>query len=530
FFLVLSQGGECSASVVAAGGRHHLIDHLLQLQGAGILIGRRVGRPVAVHIQLPADELGQILVGQAVELADDLGGLRRQSNHIVVRGKIHDHIVHVGGNGLLGLIHQGRVLLSGPVVAEVRGVGHRGPPILVLEVHIVLRAAEHVAEPHILAPAVAVAVGAVDLGPVVAALIKVVFAVDTVVQQVLSLVGGNKLHQIQHPLGVLAGVGNEIVGVDPGTGLVDGAVAAVAGKGIAHGQIVDGGVGVGSRPGRLVEVTELAGIAEAEVHRADAAGAEVGVGVVKVAADADAAAQSAVQIQLPELPHNGLAGLGGSGNRPVLRVGPQLAGEHNALHVRAHSGLLDAGALGHGKGVVNLVPGGQLVIAGPAAHVARAARGLAVGQELIHSLGHRAAVDLIQDRLVIHRNAGEGGIGKGGDGVDGIGGVGIAGVQLVVHLVLVRVDDLVQGGVAVRVGVDDLADVDHQLVLDVAGDLLRLAPGGEQVRRRAGVQLGLHAVVKALGAGVILQGNVASVLNGLTAGIIHIHLSIIQVV
>ena len=119
-------------------------------------------------------------------------------------------------------------------------------------------------------------------------------------QQILSGVGGHKLHQIQHPVGILAGIGDEVVGVDPGTGLVDRTIAIGSLEGGAHGQVVDDRVRIGGQPGALVEVAELSGIAEAEVHRADFAGTEIGVSVVKVALDADVALRTSCE----NLAHN----------------------------------------------------------------------------------------------------------------------------------------------------------------------------------------------------------------------------------
>ena len=155
------------------------------------------------------------------------------------------------------------------------------------------------------------------------------------------------------------------MGVDPGTGLVDRTIAIGSLEGGAHGQVVDDRVRIGGQPGALVEVAELSGIAEAEVHRADFAGTEIGVSVVKVALDADAGIQAAVFMELGQLPDHVLAGLGGGRDRPMLGIRTQLAGEDHAGHGAAHVGILDAGALRQAQGGVDLAPVGQLVVPGP---------------------------------------------------------------------------------------------------------------------------------------------------------------------
>ena len=112
-------------------------------------------------------------------------------------------------------------------------------------------------------------------------------------QQILTLIGGKELDKIQNTVGIRAGGGDEIVGVDPRAGGVGLAVAAVGGQSLTDGQIVDGGVRMDGEPCALEEIAELAGIAEAEVHSAQRAVAEIGIRIVKVALDADVGVETA---------------------------------------------------------------------------------------------------------------------------------------------------------------------------------------------------------------------------------------------
>ena len=125
-------------------------------------------------------------------------------------------------------------------------------------------------------------------------------------QQVLALLAGEEFHQIQHAVRILAAGGDEVMGANPGAGGVVLAVLAVGGRRHAQGQVAHLRVLVDGGPGGLVEIAELAGIAEAEVHRAQLAVAEVGVRVVKVALDADAAVQAAGRVHLGQLLDDGL--------------------------------------------------------------------------------------------------------------------------------------------------------------------------------------------------------------------------------
>ena len=407
-------------------------------------------------------------------------------------------------------------------------MGNGVPPALVLKVAIVLDTAEHIAEPDVLAAAVAVAVCAVDRRPVIGADAGVELAVHAVMQQILACVGGKELDQIENTVGICAGGGDKVVGVDPRAGGVGLAVAAVGGQSLTDGQIVDGSVRMDGEPCALEEIAELAGIAEAEVHSAQRTVAEIGIRVVKVALDADVGVKTAVLIKLSQLLDDGLALLGDGAHGPVFAVRAGLAGEDGAG--AGASGNGDAGALRQSQRRVDLVPIGELVVARPPADITGGACGLAVGQELIDRCGDLALVDLVKDGLVVNGNAAEGGICKGGHGVDGVGGGLVAGVELVVRLPFLAVHHLVERGIAVGIGVDDLAEVGDEAVLHPAGDLVALAPGREQIGGAAGEELGLHTVVEAVRAGVIFQRHADGLLDGGLDGVVGIAVEIVEVV
>jgi len=507
---------------------NRFVDHGFQISRAGILVGLYIVGPGGVHIELAADELSQILVRGVGELADDVGCLGGQRDHVVVGRKNDMHLVDIGGNGVASLLNELVVGFGSPVGGEVGRVGNSGPPVVVREVDIVFRAAEHVAEPAVLAAAVAVAVSAVDGLPVIGALIGAELAVGAVLEQILALAGGNVLNKVEHTVGICAAGRDEVVGVDPRAGIIDLAVVAVGGQSLADGEVVGGGVGLDGSPGCIVEVAELAGIAKAEVHSAQLAGAEVGVCVIKVALDTDVGVKTAGLVELGKLLDNSLAGIGGRGDGPLFGVGSEFAGEDGAGAGSGRS--LDAGALRQSKLGVDLSPVGQFVVAGPPADVAGLACGFAVGHELIDGRGDLAAVDLVENGLVVDAYAREGGLCERRDGVDSVGGVLIAGIQLVVSLVFRGVDDLVQGGVAVGVGVDNVADVGHKAVLDVLGDLVGLAPGREEIGAGARVELGLHPIVEAVGAGIVFHGDVEILFNLCADGIIGIAVGIVEAV
>src|SRR5699024_8366872 len=112
---------------------------------------------------------------------------------------------------------------------------------------------------------------------------------------------GDKLHQVQHAVGVFAGGGDEVMVAHPGAGGIGLGIVAAAGGRRAQRQIVGLGVGIGGGPGGVVEVFVLGGIAEAEVGAGQASGAEVGIGVIEVALHADTAVQRAGLIHLVQL-------------------------------------------------------------------------------------------------------------------------------------------------------------------------------------------------------------------------------------
>ena len=183
-----------------------------------------------------------------------------------------------------------------------------------------------------------------------------------------------------------------------------------------------------------------------------------------------------------------------------------------------------------GDGAVDLGPVGQLGVVGPPAGVAGLHGLLGEGHELVHGRGHLALVDLLEDGGVVGRHARKGGIGAGRERIDGVGLILVAGVHLVVHLVLVGVDDLVEDGIALRLGVDDGGDVVHRFLLGELADLGGLAPGGEEVGRHAHGQLGGEPVVIALDAGVVFQSDVHGLLDGLLDGIVGHALLVVHAV
>ena len=326
-------------------------------------------------------------------------------------------------------------------------------------------------------------------------------------QQILACGAREVFHQVKYALGVGARGRDEVVRADPSAGGVGVTVVAVLGEGNAEGEVARLRVGVGGEPALFVEVTELARITKAEVHGADLAKAEIGICIVKVALYADAAVEGAGLVELGKLLDDFLGSVARGCQRPFFAVGAKIAGEDESIPnvaVRRE----DGGALRGCDGLVDLVPVGQLVVAGPPTDIAVLACRGGIGQEFVNRLGNLAAVDGIKNRLVVNGDAGVCGIGKRRDGVDGVGFVLVAGVELVVHLVLFGVHDFEQRRVTIRGCIHDVGEVVHEVFAHPFGDLVGLAPGGEEVRRAARVELGLHTIVKAVRAGVVLERHV----------------------
>ena len=63
------------AAVGGAGGRDSVVDHRFELGCTGSFISGGIVAPGSVDVQLTADELGQILIGEGRELVDDIGRL-----------------------------------------------------------------------------------------------------------------------------------------------------------------------------------------------------------------------------------------------------------------------------------------------------------------------------------------------------------------------------------------------------------------------------------------------------------------------
>ena len=279
---------------------------------------------------------------------------------------------------------------------------------------------------------------------------------------------------------------------------------------------------MGLHPG-VVELLELGVVAVAVAVGGEGLVVEGGIAVVLVHQSAHAVVDAVVCIHLGQGLHDLLALVGDGHERPVLLVGADLAlvvGYEAGPHPVIGSRGAQARAQGPGDGAVDLGPVGQLGVVGPPAGVAGFDSLLGEGHELVHGRGHLALVDLLEDGGVVGRHARKGGIGAGRERVDGIRLVLVAGVHLVVHLVLVGVDDLVEDGVALRLGVDDGGDVIHRFLLGELADLGGLAPGGEEVGRHAHGQLGGEPVVIALNAGVVFQSDVYGLLNGLLDGVV----------
>ena len=269
---------------------------------------------------------------------------------------------------------------------------------------------------------------------------------------------------------------------------------------------------IGSGPGCFIKVAELARITKAEVRRSDLACAEIRVCVIEIALDADTGIQAARRIHFGKLFHNFLCFIADSGQRPVLAIGTDFAAGHKPAPDVARR-RQNARALRGSQSLVDLLPVGQFVVAGPPANITGRAARLGEINEFLHGSGRFSLVHFVQNRSIVHGHTGKAGVRKRGHGINGIGGVFIACVQLVVSLVLVAVDDFVQRGVSVGLSIDDLGDIDNEVLFSPFADLLALAPGGEQVGGAACEQLGLHALVKPICAGIVLQRDVHGFFN-----------------
>ena len=225
---------------VGTGSSDSVVDHLLQVSSAGSFVLSDVVGPCFLDVQLTAQHLGQVLVGDVSQLGADFSSIAGQGDHVVVSGQVVDNIVNEGVDHACSVVVSSSVLFGSPVVGVVDGLGNCGPPVVVGEVNLVLGAGEQVGEPNVLAAAILIAVSNVDGVPVVGALSSIELVVGGVVQQILTCSACQVLNQVQNAVGVLAGGGDEVVSADPGTGGVGGTVGTVVSQSNALSQVSDG--------------------------------------------------------------------------------------------------------------------------------------------------------------------------------------------------------------------------------------------------------------------------------------------------
>mgnify|MGYP003295480447 CR=1 FL=1 len=129
---------------VGTGSGDSVVDHLLQVSSAGSFVLSNVVGPCFLDVQLTAQHLSQVLVGDVSQLSTDLSSLAGQSDHVVVCGQVVDDFVNEGVDNACSVVVSSSILFGCPVVGVVNGLGNCGPPVVVGQVNLVLGAGEQV--------------------------------------------------------------------------------------------------------------------------------------------------------------------------------------------------------------------------------------------------------------------------------------------------------------------------------------------------------------------------------------------------